>query len=483
MFHNSIRRLILFAKNILKNKLGPIRYKALYVRYYIFISAFYIMTNSINRVLFRQIFIHNGKPKQKYITWTTHFPSFQDFHNFEQYLEQNHIFYYAGGCTIYIPPQPNLDKYFGNMVKFYPSDAGFKILKDFSVPERANYLKYNHEVSWQEVKLVSNTTDLLAVACTMEILGLGPRVYDLVELKACETQMTCFVARHINSQNVTADDVNNFLKKIDTKTVKNVLGTIVPYKNHPHSDFLPPNCNNNLVKDDQGNLLYIDFQQFGLLDPAKLPSQIVNSESGKLSFGDVNFLRSKKPYIYQSIPGIRIAARRDSNQRWQTIKNLLADADMDVNNRLLLDICCNTGMMLSMSLSEGALWGIGWDLPQVAETAIQLQRSLGYSRIDIIKASLSSDYSLLADIDERFISYLNESIVFYLAAYKHIGLISELSKIPWRVLIFEGHEDDPQEGYTNISTFFEKECSSRLSGETSIQDGDSQHRHLLMYLR
>ncbi len=483
MFNNLIKRLFIYAKNTLKNRLGPVRYKDLYVRYYIFISAFYIMTNSINRALYRRIFIHNGKPKQKYITWDTYFPSFQDFSYFKQYLDQNHIVYYEGGCTIYIPPQPDLDKYFGKMVKFYPPDAGIKILKDFSPPDRASYLKYNHEVSWQEVKLVSNASDLLDVACTLEILGLGPRVYDLVELKAYETRMTCFVAKHITSQNVTEEDVNIFLKKIDSKTVKNILGTIVPYKKHPHSDFLPPNCNNNLVKDDQGHLLYIDFQQFGLLDPARLPSQIVNSESGKLSFGDVNFLRSNKPYIYQSIPGVRIAARRDSNHRWQKIKNLLADVDISVNNRLILDICCNTGMMLSMPLSEGALWGIGWDLPQIAETALQLQRSLGFSRIDIIKASLSADYSLLADIDNRFITYLNESIVFYLAAYNHIGLLSELAKIPWRVLIFEGHEDDHKEEYSKVITFFEKECSSRLSGETTIQDGDSQHRHLLMYLR
>lgn len=483
MFNNTIGRLILFVKNSLKKRLGPIGYKKLYVRYYIFITAFYIMTNSINRTLFRRIFSHKGKPRQKYITWETNFPSFQDFSFFKKYLDQNHISYSEGGCTIYIPPQPDLDKYFGKMIKFYPPEAGYKILKDFCAPDRANYLKYNHEVSWQEVKLVSNASNLLDVACTLEILGLGPRVFDLVELKACETVMTCFVGTHIKGQNVTADDVNIFLKKIDSKSVKSILGTIVPYKNHPHSDFQPPNCNNNLVKDDQGHLLYIDFQQFGLLDPARLPTQIVNSESGKLSFGDVNFLRSNQPYVYQSIPGIRVAARRDTNHRWQKIKNLLSGANIDVNNRLILDICCNTGMMLSMPLSEGALWGLGWDLPQVAETAIQLQRSLGYSRIDIIKASLTADYSLLADIDERFISYLNESIVFYLAANNHIGLLSELAKIPWRVLIFEGHEDNHQEGYINTNTFFEKECSSRLSGETTVQDGDSQHRHLLMYLR
>jgi hypothetical protein len=476
-------RVFLFLKTTLKKYLGPVRYRKLYIRYYIFISAFYIMTNSINRVLFRRIFIHDKKLKQKYISWDTNFPSFTDYQFFRQFLDEAHIYYYEGGCTLYIPPQPNLERYFGEMVDFYPSDAGFKILKDFSSPDQANYLKYNKEVCWQEVKLVSSASELLNVACTLETLGLGARVYDLCQLKAHETQMTCFIVQHIASQEVTTEDVNNFLKRLDTPSVKNILGTVVPYKRNPHSDFLPPNCNNNLVKDDQGRMFYIDFQQFGILNPTKLPAQIVNSESGKLSFGDVNFLRSKKPYLYQTIPGIKIAARRDTITRWEKIKNILTDAEITVDSRLILDICCNTGMMLSMALSEGALWGLGWDLPVVAETALQLQRSLGFSRIDIIKANLAADYSIQADINERFIPHLNESIVFYLAAYDHVGLIFELSKIPWRVLFFEGHEAVNHDDYVTVTNFLTKEGQSHLIRETMMQDGDSQPRRLFMYMR
>jgi hypothetical protein len=483
MLHSIGNKLIFILKTTLKNYLGPIRYRKLYIRYYIFISAYYIMTNSINRVLFRRIFVHDKKPNQKYISWNTNLPFFYDYQSFIEYLENNQIHFYLGGCTLYIPPQSALDKHFGEMMAFYPPDAGLKILKDFSPPERANYLKYNKEVSWQEVKLVSDTSALLDVACTLEDLGLGARVYDLVRLIAHQTQMTCFVVRHIPTQDVTGEDVKKFLRLLDAKSLKSILATVVPYKDNPHSDFQPPNCNSNLVKDQQGSLFYIDFQQFGLLDPTRLPTQIVTSESGKLSFGDVNFLRSNRPYLYQTIPSIRIAARRDTALRWQTIKNLLASKNITVDKRLILDICCNSGMMLSMPLTEGALWGLGWDLPEIAEAALQLQRALGFSRVDLIKASLSPNYSLLADIEQRFSSYLNECIVFYLAAYDHIGLIAELAEIPWRVLFFEGHETINKDNYINVTNFMVEGCRSQLVKDIDIRDGDSQTRHLYMFMR
>lgn len=191
-----------------------------------------------------------------------------------------------------------------------------------------------------------------------------------------------------------------------------------------------------------------------------MPHEIVTSNSAIFSFGDVHYLRSKKPYIYQTIPGVRIAARRNSIIRWEKISKLLADIDIDVKNRLVLDICCNTGVMLSMALSDGALWALGWDLPQVAEVAMQLQRSLGFSRIDMIGASLTTNYSILADIDVRFHPFLDEAVVFYLAAYAHIGLISELATMPWRILVFEGHEKVHVEGYSDAIAFLRRNATA-----------------------
>ncbi len=470
-------------KNFVKKVLGPERYFSLYKNYYRIVSAYFIVTHSVGKVLFQQLLGSNTKPRQKYLVWRTQFPQLFDFTQLISFLQNNHILFFEGGCTIYIPPQPNINKYFGEMVDFYPPDAGYKILKDFTDPSQANYVKYVNTVSWPEEKLGSNVTNSLEVACTLEVLKLGPRVYDLVELRAGESIMTCFVVKHIKSQTIEYEDAETFLKRIDSDDIKSIVGTIVPYKTHPHSDFIPPSLNNNLLKNENSDLLYIDFQQFAILDPARLPYQIISSDSGKLSFGDINFLRDKKPYIYQTIPGIPIAGKRDTLSRWQKIIKMLEGAGINFDKRLVLDICCNSGIMSSMALSEGALWALGWDIPQVTDVTMELQRSLGFSRIDLIGAFLSKDYSLLADIDNRLKPYLSESIIFYFSAIKHIGLLTELAIIPWRVLLFEGHESRNQQNYSSEISFFENECHSRLSGEIVLADGDSQKRCLLLFIR
>ena len=40
---------------------------------------------------------------------------------------------------------------------------------------------------------------------------------------------------------------------------------------------------------------------------------------------------------------------------------MLARADDSLRMKVVLDVGCNAGMMLAAALSDGALWGLGWD--------------------------------------------------------------------------------------------------------------------------
>jgi hypothetical protein len=211
--------------------------------------------------------------------------------------------------------------------------------------------------------------------------------------------------------------------------------------------------------------------------------KLLTPQASTLSFGDVHPLRKNEPYLYQTIPGVKLAGRRDSITRWGAIQQLLSEAGVSVAGRMVLDVCCNSGIMSSMALSAGALWSLGWDLPEVAEIGLQLQRALGFSRIDVTGAALTKDYLLSADIPPRLQPYLEEAVVFYLAVWNHIGFIAEIAKLPWRALVFEGHERIKLEGYRDVIDIMERECRSRLAATAVLRDGDSPYRQLLVFVR
>lgn len=475
---------VLFSlKEFLKGRLGLERYRFFYLRYRKVIGAYYILTSDLNRVLFRRILKRESDLRQQPLTWETRLPHNLGYEGLLSYLASEQVEHKIGSFSVYLSPQPDLTRHLGAMVDFYPHDAGYKIVKDFALPDKANYVKDGATVSWQEAMLVGNPAHQVVAATTAEVLGLGPRLYDMVALKAGQTDMTCFVVQHIDSQLLAPNDVAQFIEKLDHVVATGVINTAIPYNGRPHKDFSPPDCNGNLVKSAEGDLLYVDFQQFVVVDGQKLIRQKLTEGAARLSFGVVHPLRQNDYYLYQTIPGVDLVGRRDSRLRWTWMKKLLAEAGLTVEQRLILDICCNSGVMSALALSEGALWALGWDLPEVAGIAQQVQRLLGFTRLDLAKAALGKDYSLMADIPPRFRAYLDEAIVFYLAAWNHIGFVSELAQMPWRAFVFEGHERIGLDGYRTLVEIMEGECHSKLVAHTMLSDGDSPPRLLCLFVR
>lgn len=468
---------------MLKSVLGMERYIKYYLFYRRVISGYYILTNGVRKAFMRNLFRSGYQLNQQPLIWLSLIPELSNSNEFVSFLKDKNIRFFEGGWSIYIPPQIDLEKILGKITEFYPADAGYKIVKDFKSPENARYVnKKNESVSWPETVLVGNLFSQFNAACVAELLCLSPKIYDLVEIKATSVSLSCFVVQHIDGTHiVTLSDFDLFISRLDAHVKSREIQTVVPYMAQRHTDFSPPDCNHNLVKSSDERLYYVDFQQFSVVDHKELIVKLLASASDILSFGDVHPFRSRKPYLYQTIPGVNITGKRDTEMRWEVIREMLTVAQIDITRRVILDICCNSGVMLSQALIDGALWGLGWDLPEVVDLGIKIQRTLGFSRITMFPAQLSEHYSLIEDIDERFNGRLSGSIVFYLAAWNHIGFVAELAEIPWKALVFEGHED--REDYSEVVTLMKEKCQARLAGQKTVIDGDSLPRQLLLFVR
>ena len=201
-----------------------------------------------------------------------------------------------------------------------------------------------------------------------------------------------------------------------------------------------------------------------------------------LRFTDVPWYRNEV-YPYQSIPDITENAKRDMEVRWVLVKELIEGQDLSLKDRVVLDICCSSGIFMSYALGEGAKWALGWDIPDVAEISTKLQRILGFSRLEIFGRDLNADYQLTQDIPKEIKSDLDGSVVFLFSAVLHVGFLKELETIPWKFLVFEGHEADDLETRNEELKGYAKKWGAKIHGLQKVHDGDCFPRPLAILVR
>ena len=139
-------------------------------------------------------------------------------------------------------------------------------------------------------------------------------------------------------------------------------------------------------------------------------------------------------------------------------------------------------MMMYAGLAAGAKWAFGWDFPQVARAANELLLALGAGRFTVTPAVLDESYDLAADIPERFAGDLNECVILYLSVINNLGVMQSLSRIPWRVLVFEGHQgQDVKSAADALLAKLDKHVE--VISSTCRSDGDSKARPFLILVR
>lgn len=455
--------------------------------YYEAKMLFHVLQNSLITKFYKRLKGNSCKTVTQFpLSWNMKIGRIKTVEDLKSLLKNSNILFNEGGNTIYIPPQQRLEKLFGNMVMFYPPDAGFKILKHFQPPDKAKYVGGGPYIgqgdSYIRRVLTGSINDQIDAANVLHRFQVGPALYDVAEIITDEVSMTCFVVQHVHGVSPNEKEHEEFLNKLSI-LINGDTFALVPPEGLKFIDFKSPDCNRNLIKSNEtAKLMYVDFQQFIVRDKKKMIDQILLESKNELHFGDTRLFRGGK-YLYQSIPGTLNIGKRDIEKRWSFIKKLLQDSGVEVSKRIVLDIGCNAGMMLSCALAEGALWGLGWDSSSVVIQAKRLNSVLGNTRVNFFGANLSESYCISRDIPERFNLLLNNSIIFYLAVWKHFGFMSDLAKIPWKAIVFEGHDGDTFEKLSDKLLKIQSEWNCKITVKSEIRDGDCGTRPIAVFVR
>ena len=202
----------------------------------------------------------------------------------------------------------------------------------------------------------------------------------------------------------------------------------------------------------------------------------------RLHFGREHVLRGRR-YLYQSVPGAGESGRRDTRRRWHSISQELRRAGISVEDRLVLDVGCNSGMMLAEALDAGAAWGLGWDLPEIAAIGRRLLAAMGFTRFDLFDASLGPDYRLADDVPEHLVGRLDGCVVLYLAIRHHVDFVADLADLPWSALVYEGSELETAEELPETLAPLRDRCDFEITAAYDYRDGEGRSRPLALLVR
>ena len=167
----------------------------------------------------------------------------------------------------------------------------------------------------------------------------------------------------------------------------------------------------------------MDFQNFVMTNRQNWTKEILKDAASSLKFGNSRAWRNQE-YLYQSVPGLLSSAKRNTNKRWSNCEEKLQQLGIKFQHRVVIDIGCNSGMFLLQALERGAIWGYGFDKPEVVKYSNLLLKSLGTPRFTLVGEDLNEKTSLTTKIANHHKSLLDKSIIFYLAIRHHVGLIN-----------------------------------------------------------
>jgi hypothetical protein len=162
---------------------------------------------------------------------------------------------------------------------------------------------------------------------------------------------------------------------------------------------------------------------------------------------------------------------------------LMAESDISVQDRLVLDIGCNIGMMMAQYLKLGALWCHGWDRAHVTPHTEDLLLALGCTRFSLTGTDVVQSRRLEDDLPQFLRSHLERCAVSYLAVRGHVGWLDALARIPWSFLIYEGHEDETMVQFGRHMEELRKLTDFRIRASGEYSDGDSERRIVAILLR
>src|SRR6185503_2526825 len=287
--------------------------------------------------------------------------------------------YREGSHAIYLSPSSLKSTALSFLAADYPADAGIKIMKNPGSLDDTSYLMGRAKGdSSIQLGMVHTHRHLSLVANLLHAKGVGPRLYDLINLKCGDQIRSAYVVQDVGNRMPSLAQCEAGIEALRKLDAEGLIRVILP-AGFEDEEFECPSCCNNALIDSQGRFQYIDFQNFLLGDYEKFLTSLAMAAAEQTHFGDTNALRGGR-YLYQTVPGLKLPAKRNVANRMKTLASLLELAGVSVAERLVLDVGCNIGMMMSEYLRLGAKWCHGWDRATTVPHTGRMLLALGCTR-------------------------------------------------------------------------------------------------------
>jgi hypothetical protein len=408
--------------------------------------------------------------------------SFEGVEALLSYLQSNDLKFNEGGHAVYLTPAAFQSSVFAKVASQYPPDAGLKIVKGQGGIDETGYINEPTKGDSRiHLKLVHSHRHLTLVSNLLNAKGVGPRLYDLIEMEGNDCRWTAYVIQHVSGPVPSVEECERGLDKLRALEAEGLLKVLLP-EGFNDEEFDCPSCSDNAFTNEDGHFQYIDFQNFVLTNYESYLRTVALDATDASHFGDGSVLRGGK-YLYQSVPGLTLPSKRSIDQRMQVFREALTAAGVAVENRLVLDVGCNIGMMMGQYLKLGARWCHGWDRKHLVPHTEKLLLALGCTRFSTTGTDISASQPLQENVPDFLKKYLDGCVVSYLAVRGHLGWLDELATLPWKFMIYEGHEGETQEDFEEYLKEFSARTSFRVGHLTSYVDGDSDERTLAILVR
>lgn len=386
-----------------------------------------------------------------------------------------------GGHTIYLPPATVSLTPFAALLEKYPPDSGLKIMKNTGEAKISEYVNGSGH-SFIHRRITHTHPHLLLVANVLNLENIGPRLYDLLELDVGRCIWTAYVVKHCDGRLASVAECEAAMEHFRSLDNRGVMKITAP-EGFAHSDFTCPACNGNaLVSSRTSQFCYFDFQNFRLENYGEYIIALANQAATESHFGQKSILRGGR-YLYQSVPGAELPAKRDIKRRAIAIESLLQQGGCELAGRLVLDVGCNIGMMLGQYLRMGAAWAHGWDFEAVTKHTERLLLALGCTRFSLTSGPIVQAQALTTDVPKHARYLLDGCVISYLAIRGHVGWLEELGKLKWSFMVYEGHEGESEADFDAHFAALSKLCHCEIVERTTYQDGDCIDRPLALVRR
>ncbi len=387
-----------------------------------------------------------------------------------------------GSHATYLPPESFNQTAFRSLAANYPGDAGLKIMKNPGSVDDSTYVVGRAKGDSRiQLGMVHGHRYLSLVANFLHLNDVGPRLYDLVNLRFDDQLWTAYVVQDVQGRCPTVSECQSGIQKLKQLHADGVLKVILP-QGFEDDEFQCPTCGNNALVNAKGEFQYIDFQNFLLGDYESFLKKLAMDAAEQTHFGDTAMLRGGR-YLYQSIPGVNLPAKRSVTNRMKTLTRLLTEAQVSLTGRLVLDVGCNIGMMMAQYLKLGAKWCHGWDRELTTRHTERMLLALGCTRFSTTGTDISSSQPLGSDVPAHMRSSLDGCAISYLAIRGHLGWLEELKQVPWSFMIYEGHEGETKPDFEHYLSELRTLTNFELGPVDSYLDGDSDPRTVAILLR